>query len=210
MSYFQGKEVKVILYAILLVEILFFSFTGFNRLTIFLLLFLSIAAIARFFNERSSESNIWVDVKEKLTRVLVENNIIPSSPSLQPTSFPEPIYREADQTHELAITINPNIVEELRTIGIDGILICLYLLKHRDSSSSVKGIQKDLHIPKSTLYRNIVKLVEMQYVHTQGRLDEPSKNYYNITYEGETLMFDFYDLLHIGGGVTQPFATQNL
>ncbi|MFV2016674.1 MAG: winged helix-turn-helix domain-containing protein, partial [Candidatus Heimdallarchaeota archaeon] len=120
------------------------------------------------------------------------------------TSITDTIYQNDDETLELTIKINPNIVEELRLTGIDGILICLYLLKHRDSFCSVKRIQKDLHIPKSTVYRNIQKLVEMQYVNTQNSLDDPGKTYYRIAYEGEALIYDFYDLLHLPGRVSQP------
>jgi len=208
LSFFRKKELRFILYAILGVEILLFSFSGFNRLSIFLISFLGIAVLANYFRQRLSEPDLWLDVKEKLTTVLIANKIIPDSPSLSPTRVPETIYRDGDETHELIIKINPNIVEELRTIGIDGILICLYLLKYRDSSCSAKVIVKDLHIPKSTVYRNIQKLVEMQYVNTQGTLDEPGKTYYKIAFEGEGLMFDFYDLLHLPGGVAQPFAKQ--
>ncbi|OLS17107.1 MAG: hypothetical protein HeimC2_44960 [Candidatus Heimdallarchaeota archaeon LC_2] len=155
-----------------------------------------------------SDREIWVDVRQKLQAVLIENKIIPGSPISISTSQLKPVFLDDSDSQELSIQINPTFIQELRDIGLDGILICLYLLKQRESYCSIKVIQKHLNIPMTTVYRNIAKLENSQYVDSQYSFDDSGKAYYKITYQGEELMFDFYDLIHLPGTSSQQIVTQ--
>lgn len=151
------------------------------------------------------------DVRGRLQAVLIENEIIPGSPQSRlsiDSREVKPIFLNDTDNQVLGIQINPSVIKELRALGLDGILISLYLLKHRDSYCSIKLIQRHLNIPMTTVYRNISKLLELGQVESQFSFEDPGKAYYKIAYQGEELMFDFYDLIHLPSHTSQPFVQQ--
>ncbi|MHA2279063.1 MAG: hypothetical protein ACXAC2_25065, partial [Candidatus Kariarchaeaceae archaeon] len=123
MSSLLKKQIRGILYGILVSEIIIFSLADYFGLSVFLLSSLGMAMFVRFLSNRSFQPNMWVVIREKLTLILLANNIIPDDSGLPPISFPSTIHDDVDENYGLAIQINPNIVQELRSIGIDGILI---------------------------------------------------------------------------------------
>ena len=197
MAFFVRRVIRYAFYILLLGEILFLYFSNFERLSLILFSLLLIALWLRYVITQRYGPNVWTDVREKLKVVLIANSIIPGAPTLSPLDYPKPIFIDEGETKELSIQINPSIIEDLRFLGLDGILICLYLLKHRESYCSIRTIQKDLRIPTSTIYRNIQRLVDNNYISPQYSFDDPKRAFYQIAYEGETLMFDFYDLINI-------------
>ena len=91
--------------------------------------------------------------------------------------------------------LNADYIKELRTMGIDGLLIALFLLQEYPSFCSVKVIQKTLNIPLSTVYRVVQKLEENDIIANQYILGSPNKAYYRITQEGESVVLELYQLL---------------
>ena len=59
----------------------------------------------------------------------------------------------------------------------------------------------------TTVYRHISKLLDNFYIESQYSFDDPGRAYYKIAYQGEELMFDFYDLIHLPSMVSPATVT---
>jgi DNA-binding PadR family transcriptional regulator len=86
-------------------------------------------------------------------------------------------------------------IEKLRIMGIDGILICVYLLNQSSLTTSIRTIHKTLQIPLSTVYRTIQRLEEKEMVISHYTTESPGKKYYKIAPEGESSILLLYELL---------------
>jgi len=196
-------NLKILLYGAVIIELLFFIGSGYLRIGLMMIALTSFAALIRVRIGRKPPvaDTEWFDVKSKLNRVLIENKIIEKAPFQTLSHLSEGKFIDQQQTTSLHELFSPSVIEELRLLGLDGILICLYLLKNRNSFHSIKAIQEHLFIPRATVYRNIQKLLDLEYVDPKSQFDNPAKSYYKISYEGEVLMFDFYDLLNVQDSV---------
>jgi len=157
--------------------------------------------IAFGISEIRESTTEWLEIKSKLNQVLIENKIIDKAPVRGLSNLSEGKFIDQPQTTSLHELFPLSVIEELRLLGLDGILICLYLLKNRNSFHSIKAIQEHLFIPRGTVYRNIQKLLDLEYVEPKSQFDNSAKLYYKNSYEGEVLMFDFYDLLNVQDSV---------
>ncbi|MHA2250645.1 MAG: hypothetical protein ACXAD7_09790, partial [Candidatus Kariarchaeaceae archaeon] len=146
------------------IQIVLSYLTGYPRVSIVLLGILLISLFSKLIvlEKLDHEQELWSDVQKKLRTVLIQSKIIPGTPFVKPVEELEHVF--LDNSDALSIQINPTIINELRALGLDGILICLYLLKYRETYCSIKVIQKHLNIPMTTVYRNIAKLVNFSYI----------------------------------------------
>jgi len=158
------SKIWVFLYAILLIQILISFSNGNSRLSLILLIIGIASLSSRLILPQATDEQqeMWLDVRQKLQVVLIESKIISGSHLSKSSLQLEPALLDEPETQLSAIQVNPLVIKELRTLGIDGILICLYLMKYRDSYCSIKMIQKHLNIPMTTVYRNITKLVNSE------------------------------------------------
>ncbi len=130
-----------------------------------------------------------------LHQILVVNKILPPESDNQMNLVTS--LRIADiESESLILDIPDNtFIENLRLMGVDGILICIMLLQEETTLISAKNFHKNLKIPLSTVYRTLQRITEKKMVKTSYTLDEPGKAYYSIASEGESVIIELYEWL---------------
>jgi DNA-binding HxlR family transcriptional regulator len=91
--------------------------------------------------------------------------------------------------------LNKEFVDKLRSIGIDGVLILLFLLLQKPTLNSVKNINESVQIPIATLYRDMNQLLRQNMIYEQYVVDQPQTAYYQITEKGDKLIEELRQVL---------------
>jgi hypothetical protein len=143
----------------------------------------------------AEQDQIWPGVRTILHEVLVKNKILTQSEeNIYKVSSPR-IANEIKEISPVTNFFDQKEIEKLRIVGIDGILICVYLLNQSSLATSIRTIHKTLQIPLSTVYRTIQRLEEKEMVISHYTTESPGKKYYKIAPEGESSILLLYELL---------------
>ncbi|MFW9992953.1 MAG: hypothetical protein ACFFD4_13000 [Candidatus Odinarchaeota archaeon] len=214
MKSFIKNRVIYLLYLIILLELLVSVFMRTRVMTLSIILLAIIALTVhgyrhlltrreQFPTQSPRKEYDWMKAKNFLENVLVSSNILPVSSLADGKNGLLQFIDDFEQVNENLSTLKPESVRVLRSIGIYGLLISLFLLQQENAFCSVKVIQKGLNIPLSTVYRTMQRLEEQDQIISHYVLDSPNKAYYRLTPEGESLILELYELL---GGDEFVFA----
>lgn len=195
-----------ILYIVLALEIIitlisndfsYFKYTQLVILIIALLFALSIKIYQKIlFPKFTKVDQTWHGIRYVLYETLVKNGIlldVEKHPKYDISSHLQ-LQKDIDELSQVIVTPDQEFIDELREIGIDGILICLFLLQSSPVYASIKAIKKALNIPLSTMYRVVNKLKKHKAVEIHYTVDSPGENFYSLTPEGESIVLQLYEL----------------
>ncbi|MHA2033536.1 MAG: PadR family transcriptional regulator [Candidatus Kariarchaeaceae archaeon] len=198
-----------LLYLFLALEVLISFWLKFYLISFGLIIMGLIALVFGLITNRISTPILhqWLGIRSILQRLLVNQNILPPYEDEDLYPLPPLLSAEIDVIQSVISIPKPEFVKEIRSIGVDGLLIAIFLLSQNPTFFSIKTIQEQLGIPISTVYRTLKKLEEKEYVETRYTFDEPSRSYYSITVEGESLVLQVYEL--IGGSYLPPLREVN-
>lgn len=190
------------LYVVLFFEIVYFLSSGNVILSLILLGLGAILIIFRLliFPHRNS---YWFNLKQQLSDILLNKKILLSDNSNDSTdltfirqqNFPLLINPELIDNTPINFENKQGIIQELRSIGLDGILICLFLVKNNKVFCSAKNIFRAVNLPQTSGYRHMQKLLNLNYIYTKSTFDNPHRNYFQLTVDGNFLIYDLYKII---------------
>ncbi|MHA1779072.1 MAG: PadR family transcriptional regulator [Candidatus Heimdallarchaeaceae archaeon] len=157
--------------------------------------------------EERIKTKDWQIIRETLSEILLRKEIVVAKQELQLGEKKENKTLDVSETMQNFLKENPDFIEKLRVIGVDGLLCLIFLLEHLPALVSARTIQHVLRIPIATLYRQLQKLTEEQLIETQYLASGPGKTYYRITEKGTSIVIDLYEFL--GGTIMLPINSKN-
>jgi len=178
----------VILYVIVGLELIWFTLNDIESMTILLIIFLLAALVLRILHFKPPKPQ-WGDIKSILARLFqfTDENVQGS----------EIITSNDTSIRAKSAIFNANFTDQLREIGLDSVLICLFLMRNPIDQRNPSTITTALNIPRSTLYRNIQRLIDLELVSENNLLSDGRRKTYQITYTGELLLEDLNSMLSI-------------
>ena len=145
----------------------------------------------------------WRELRQQLSQILVESKILlDNAVELKDGDISNIILSE-EQVVGSIFEDNKEFIENIRKIGIEGLLCLMFLIQQQPAIASVKAIQKSLKIPLTSAYRHLKKLSEFQFVVSYYLTDKPSKVLYKITDEGSSFIINLYEI--IGDSIIPSF-----
>lgn len=209
---FRKQNLLYVLYLLAIAVFIIFLILEdipFLILTGILLLFAIISRISIFVIERrlkkhpEKKTTDWKELRSQLTQILSESKILLDTAVELKNGEVSTIILSEEQVNGNFFEDNKDLIENIRKIGIEGLLCLMFLIQQQPAIASVRAIQKSLKIPLASAYRHLKKLSEHQFVVTYYLTDRPSKVLYKITDEGSSLIINLYEL--IGGSIIPLF-----
>ncbi|MCE7733825.1 MAG: hypothetical protein GPJ54_03035 [Candidatus Heimdallarchaeota archaeon] len=174
------KQIIVyLLYFIIIVEIIWYIVSDVDFLSILLMFFLLIAIIINI-KSQDKQYKVWIDAKRIISNILHKSEKVSSLED--PNVLSNGLF-------------NIKFTNQLRDLGLDAILICLFIMRNPIENNMPSEISIALNIPRSTLYRNLLKLEELELVKPSNSLSDGRNKVYKITPYGEILLQDINYLL---------------
>ncbi|MFX0113762.1 MAG: hypothetical protein ACFFB3_04380 [Candidatus Hodarchaeota archaeon] len=193
----MSDYIPKILYTVLLIEISFALWFQSWIILVLLLVFSILAIMVRLNRMKllTRQTQPGPGLRVLLHRILVANKILPPAPD-DPVKFLSSSDIAEIEKESLMLGIpDSTLVENLRFMGVDGILICIMLLQQEATLLSAKSLHRNLQIPLSTVYRTLQRIAEKKMVKMHYTLDEPGKTYYCIASDGESIIIQLYEWL---------------
>ncbi len=193
-AFFTHKATLPILYSILLFEIVTAYFVELRIQTMILIVGgLISVGIHLGYNYQKPEDERWVKLRELLKWILVSQKILPSTDdNLQDL---DPKLEKEFIELSLVPFIDAEYVKEVREVGVDGLLIIIYLMYRSPEFCNVRTLETDLYIPRVTIYRNLNRLVDMQLIVAKKSVSQPNVSFYKNTETAENIVLDLYELI---------------
>ena len=193
-SFLAHKATLPILYIILLFEIVTTYFVDLRIQTMILIIggIISVG-IHLGYNYQKPKDERWVKLRELLRWIMISQHLLPGiEDDLQ--DLDSELVKEFQEL-SLVPFIELRYVEEVREIGVDGLLILIYLMYRSPEYSDVKTLETDLYIPRVTVYRSLNRLVDLQLIETKQSVSRPNVSFYTNTETGESIVLDLYQLI---------------
>lgn len=184
------------LYIALFIELIYFAFTRafFSIIAIFLIAAISIILrLSHITYQR--RSSIWVRFRYFLYRVLEDQDIFQPVEAEEGFEADSALIEQIEETTQIIIPPSPSFIEELREIGINGILLLTFIMKQSPKLTPVKVLEKELKIPLVTVYRILKRMTGTNLVSLNYAIDAPTKSYYSILPEGESILVKLFEML---------------
>ncbi|OLS21276.1 MAG: hypothetical protein HeimC3_36560 [Candidatus Heimdallarchaeota archaeon LC_3] len=180
----------IVLYFLLIIFGLFSFIIVIYPLTFFIIFILSLGLVIRYYTTKIiyHEQLEWQNLRNVVESIVIEDSAVI-------TPIEELSLTESQKIVQIIPELDPNLVEKLREIGIDGILFLLFLLMQKPTLFNIRKIHELIKIPVATLYRDVKKLLDREMIFEQYIVEHPQTAYYQISLQGEQLMEDLKQIL---------------
>ena len=193
-TFFTHKATLPILYGILLFEIVTTYLIDLRTQTMILIVGSVIGVgIHLGYNYQKPKDERWTKLRELLRWILVSQQILPGLEDDLLDLDPE--LEKEFQELSLIPFVELGYVEDVREIGVDGLLILIYLMYRSPGYCNIKRLETDLYIPRVTIYRSVNRLVDLQLIITKQSVSRPNVSFYTNTETGESIVLDLYQLI---------------
>ena len=197
------QQTTLVLYFVLSIELALLIWRQLYVIEITIFLFAILALIIRLTTYLiRPKFTQWTKVFVFLTQLLSSQEFLPaveieSEPrkSHIPQELESEIIYEMGEITPLLKTADQEFVSELREIGVDGLVILIYLMKQAPRICSTKVIEKELKIPIATIYRTLSKMEKNVLITTTYSFDRPNTALYAILPDGESIIINLFDLM---------------